>query len=326
VSAAQAKQHACVQKLLAACESDQQQQQDRHRVSVAGPPAWAKRDGGRRVRRCTSADLPQARAVPRPSTIPAATPSPSRAPPAPFMPPPLASSSDAPPAVPPVAPPVSPAMPSAMPSTVPPLATTPPATEPPPLTEPPPAAPSAVPPFTAARLGPCFLDEPEGRPIGDREQAAASASPEYGPVQTAMDASVAKAVLRDFLSSLVRPCVPPSAAKAAKVQRTLAEVWKGAEVGDVLARSRGDDLCRFQVERRCACATRKGSREGCSFAIDCRFEKELAQFSPAAVRHYVSRGLDAMLLDLKEVLRIPKSAKLQKRSEKVVLYGWRRLE
>ena len=151
-------------------------------------------------------------------------------------------------------------------------------------------------------------------------------SPEPGPVQTAMDTSVAKAVLRDFLSSLVQPCVPPSAAKAAKVQRTLAEAWQGAATSDVLVRSRGDDLCRYQEERRCACAMRKGSREGCSFAIDCRFEKELAQFSPAAVRHYVSRGLDAMLLDLKEVLRIPKSAKLQKRSEKVVLYGWRRLE
>ena len=66
----------------------------------------------------------------------------------------------------------------------------------------------------------------------------------------------------------MQPCVPPSVAKAAKVQRTLAEVWKGAATSDVLARSRGDDLCRYQEERRCACASRKGSREGCSFAVD----------------------------------------------------------
>jgi hypothetical protein len=53
-------------------------------------------------------------------------------------------------------------------------------------------------------------------------------------------------------------------------ERTLAEVWKGAATSDVFARSRGDYLCRYQEERRCACASRKGSREGCSFAM--RFE------------------------------------------------------
>ena len=141
-------------------------------------------------------------------------------------------------------------------------------------------------------------------------------------MQTAMDASVAKAVLRDFLSSLVQPCVPPSAAKAAKVQRTLAEVWKGAATSDVLARSRGDDLCRYQEERRCACASRKGSREGCSFAVDRRFETQLVAFSPAAARFYVSHGLDTLLGHLREVLQMPASAILQRRVDQVVIYGW----
>ena len=142
-------------------------------------------------------------------------------------------------------------------------------------------------------------------------------------MQTAMDTSVAKAVLRDFLSSLVQPCVPPSAAKAAKVQRTLAEVWKGAATSDVLVRSRGDDLCRYQEERRCACAMRKGSREGCSFAIDRRFETQLAAFSPAARRFYVAQGMDTLLDHLRDVLQIPAAARLRKRSDQTVaVYGW----
>lgn len=148
-------------------------------------------------------------------------------------------------------------------------------------------------------------------------------SPEPGPVQTAMDTSVAKAVLRDFLSSLVQPCVPPSAAKAAKVQRTLAEAWQGAATSDVLVRSRGDDLCRYQEERRCACAMRKGSREGCSFAIDRRFETQLAAFSPAARRFYVAQGMDTLLDHLRDVLQIPAAARLRKRSDQTVaVYGW----
>ena len=244
VSAAQAKQHACVQKLLAACESDQQQQQDRHRVTVAAPPTWAKRDGGRGVRRSSAGLPPQARIVPTPSTVAAAIPPPPRAPPA------LASSPHPPPSrvLPAVASVVSPARPSLVSAptvnAVPPSAT-PPTTEPPPLAVPLPAAPPAVPPPSAARTGPaCFLDEHEGTSIDDRVRAAASASPESGPVQMAkMDAPVAKSVLRDFLSTFVRSCVPPPDAKPAKVQRTLAETWQSANASDVLVRSRRGEAC-----------------------------------------------------------------------------------
>ena len=157
-------------------------------------------------------------------------------------------------------------------------------------------------------------------------RAAASASPEPGPViQRGMDESVAKAALRDFLSSIARPCAPPMAKKA-KVQRTLMEAWQSVETSDVLTRVRCDDVCRYQAEHSCACAARKGSRDVCSFAIDRRFEKQLADFSPAASRHYVARGLDALLVDLKEVLCIHPSAKLRKQSGSMVVYGWRRVD
>ena len=250
LSTAQAKQHAWEQKLLAACESDQQQQQDRHHVTVAAPPTWAKRDGGRGVRRSSAGLLPQARIVPTPSTVAAAIPPPPRAPPA------LASSPHPPPSrvLPAVASVVSPARPSLVSAptvnAVPPSAT-PPTTEPPPLAVPLPAAPPAVLPPSAARPGPaCFLDEPEGTSIDDRVRAAASTSPDPGPVQMAkMDAPVAKSVLRDFLSTFVRPCVPPSDAKPAKVQRTLAETWQSANASDVLVRSRRGEACPPRTQR-----------------------------------------------------------------------------
>ena len=144
-----------------------------------------------------------------------------------------------------------------------------------------------------------------------------------GPRLTLMDADIAKAVLRDFLSNCLRPCVPPTApAKPSKVQRTLSEAWHGTATSDVLRRSRHDDLCRYQAERRCGCAPRKGSRDGCSFAIDGRFETQLAAFSPAGARFYISHGLDTLLGHLREVLQIPPNAKLMRRPDRVVVYGW----
>ena len=346
VSAAQAKQHAWLQKLLAACESDQQQQEDQHRRPIAGPAARVTLDRRRRVRGRSTGGLLQSRVVPTPSTVAATTALPHRAPPTPVMPPPraapaLASSPRAPHVVPPTAPPPATPPPATLPRVVPPPPTAvPPAVVPPPAALPPTMPPPAMPPSAAPSItappstqsppaaqhalpGPCFLDEPEGTSADGCVRAAASMSPEPGPVQTAMDTSVAKAVLRDFLSSLVQPCVPPSAAKAAKVQRTLAEVWKGAAMSDVLVRSRGDDLCRYQEERRCACAARKGSREGCSFAIDRRFETQLVAFSPAAARFYVAQGMDTLLDHLRDVLQIPAAARLRKRSDQTVtVYGW----
>ena len=341
VSAAQAKQHAWLQKLLAACESDQHQQQDGHRTPIAGPAARVTLDRRRRVRRRSIGGPLQARVVPTPSAVAATTALPPSAPSTPVMPPPraapaLATSPHTPHFVPPTAPP-----PATLPRVVPPPPTAvPPAVVPPPAALPPTMPPPAMPPSAAPSItappstqsppaaqhalpGPCFLDEPEGTSADGCVRAAASMSPEPGPVQTAMDTSVAKAVLRDFLSSLVQPCVPPSAAKAAKVQRTLAEAWQGAATSDVLVRSRGDDLCRYQEERRCACAMRKGSREGCSFAIDRRFETQLAAFSPAARRFYVAQGMDTLLDHLRDVLQIPAAARLRKRSDQTVtVYGW----
>ena len=157
-------------------------------------------------------------------------------------------------------------------------------------------------------------------------RAAAPTPPEPGPViQRVMDDSVAKATLRDFLSSIAQPCVPPMAKKA-KVQRTLLEAWQSVETSDVLTRVRCEDVCRYQAEHCCACTARKGGRDVCSFAIDRRFEKQLADFSPAASRYYVARGLDTLLVDLKEVLSIPPSATLRKQSESVVVYGWRHVD
>ena len=68
---------------------------------------------------------------------------------------------------------------------------------------------------------------------------------------------------------------------------------------------------------------RKGSREGCSFAIDRRFEKQLAEFSPEVAGHYLSSGLDALVVDLKEALHLPREVQLRKQSERgVVVYGF----
>jgi len=106
------------------------------------------------------------------------------------------------------------------------------------------------------------------------------------------------------------------------VQRTLSEAWRGTAASDVLRRSRHDDLCRYQAERRCGCAPRKGSRDGCFFAIDGRFETQLAAFSPAGARFYISHGLDTLLGHLREVLQIPPNAKLMRRPDRVVVYGW----
>ena len=89
VSAAQAKQHAWLQKLLAACESDQHQQQDGHRTPIAGPAARVTLDRRRRVRRRSIGGPLQARVVPTPSAVAATTALPPSAPSTPVMPPPL---------------------------------------------------------------------------------------------------------------------------------------------------------------------------------------------------------------------------------------------
>ena len=144
-----------------------------------------------------------------------------------------------------------------------------------------------------------------------------------GPRLTLMDEDIAKAVLRDFLSNCLRPCVPPTApAKPSKVQRTLSEAWHGTATSDVLRRSRNDELCRYQAERRCGCALRKGSRDGCRFAIDGQFQTQLEAFSPSAARFYISHGLDTLLSHLQLVLQIPPNAKLMRRPDRVVVYGW----
>ena len=57
----------------------------------------------------------------------------------------------------------------------------------------------------------------------------------------------------------------------------------------------------------------------CSFAIDRRFEKPLAEFSPEVAGHYLSSGLDALLVDLKEALHLPREAKLRTQTERVVV-------
>ena len=106
------------------------------------------------------------------------------------------------------------------------------------------------------------------------------------------------------------------------------EAWPAAGLAayeglrDVLRRSRHDDLCRYQAERRCGCAPRKGSRDGCFFVIDGQFETQLAAFSPAGARFYISHGLDTLLGHLREVLQIPPNAKLMRRPDRVVVYGW----
>ena len=66
----------------------------------------------------------------------------------------------------------------------------------------------------------------------------------------------------------------------------------------------------------------KGSREGCRFAIDGRFEQQLAAFSPAGARFYISHGLDTLLEHLREVLQIPPSSKLMRRPDRVVVWGF----
>ena len=177
----------------------------------------------------------------------------------------------------------------------------------------------------SVRRRPCHAESEceSGRERAAMVRAAMSAAPKpVDPAPRAMDASVAKEALRDFLRSFVRPCASASAKAPVKVQRTLMETWQNANTVDVLARSRCDELCRYQVERRCACVQRKGSREGCSFAIDRRFEKQLAEFSPELAGHYLSSGLDALLVDLKEALHLPREAKLRTQTDRVVVYGF----
>ena len=51
-------------------------------------------------------------------------------------------------------------------------------------------------------------------------------------------------------------------------------------------------------------------------------ETQLAAFSPAGARFYISHGLDTLLGHLREVLQIPPNAKLMRRPDRVVVYGW----
>jgi hypothetical protein len=309
LGAAEAKQHAWIQKLLAACESEQAREGPQP-SGPAGAPWTKRRAGPKCVQRrapAASAGAPAAGAAAPAghmymlaASAPPARPSPA---PAPFAAPQASV----------LGPPSAPAAPAA--STAPTTPTAPSASAPP-----------------SAPAHPCFLHEQCGetsggghaRPaaqISARGGAAAMASP--GPRLTLMDADIAKTVLRDFLSSHLRPCVrPPGPAKPSKVQRTLSEAWRGTAASDVLRRSRHDDLCRYQAERRCGCAPRKGSRDGCFFAIDGRFETQLAAFSPAGARFYISHGLDTLLGHLREVLQIPPNAKLMRRPDRVVVYGW----
>ena len=86
-----------------------------------------------------------------------------------------------------------------------------------------------------------------------------------------------------------------------------------------------DDVVSFQRERRCYCAHRKGSRDGCYFEVDTQFEKQLVEFHPAAAHFYVQRGLSALLVDLREAMELPTGAALSRRSQGkgVRIYGWR---
>ena len=51
-------------------------------------------------------------------------------------------------------------------------------------------------------------------------------------------------------------------------------------------------------------------------------KRKLAAFSPAGARFYISHGLDTLLGHLREVLQIPPNAKLMRRPDRVVVYGW----
>ena len=166
----------------------------------------------------------------------------------------------------------------------------------------------------------------------------------------AMDASLARQVLGEFLASYARPCTS-APAKAFKVQRTLKEAFGGAAASNVLQRSRrgtlrvtllvshplpdgswvlpscsfslADDLQRFQQERSCYCSLRKGSRDACALLVDRQFEKELIAFSPAAARYYLEHGLPSLLLDLRAALQLPPGMAFRRRqADKVVVYGW----
>ena len=75
--------------------------------------------------------------------------------------------------------------------------------------------------------------------------AAPPKAPAPAPMATAavaaMDASLARQVLGEFLASYARPCTP-APAKAFKVQRTLKEAFGGAAASNVLQRSRRGTL------------------------------------------------------------------------------------
>ena len=81
----------------------------------------------------------------------------------------------------------------------------------------------------------------------------------------------------------------------------------------------------FQRERRCYCALRKGSRDGCYFDIDRSFEKQLVDHHSEAAKFYVQRGLKVLLADVREALELPAGMALSKCSagKFVRVYGWR---
>ena len=70
---------------------------------------------------------------------------------------------------------------------------------------------------------------------------AAAPAPMATAAVAAMDASLARQVLGEFLASYARPCTP-APAKAFKVQRTLKEAFGGAAASNVLQRSRRGTL------------------------------------------------------------------------------------
>ena len=80
---------------------------------------------------------------------------------------------------------------------------------------------------------------------------AAAPAPMATAAVAAMDASLARQVLGEFLASYARPCTP-APAKAFKVQRTLKEAFGGAAASNVLQRSRRGTL-RAALLESCCC-------------------------------------------------------------------------
>ena len=79
---------------------------------------------------------------------------------------------------------------------------------------------------------------------------AAAPAPMATAAVAAMDASLARQVLGEFLASYARPCTP-APAKAFKVQRTLKEAFGGAAASNVLQRSRRGTLRVTLLVSRC---------------------------------------------------------------------------